>query len=470
MLALILAMLSGISGAGQPDEMARSEALNSQALGLYKAGDLQGAIGLWKQAERLAVSRDTGLTANAEVLNNLGFAYYKLGMASSDRSQLQLARAYLANTIQVDPDRWVAYLNIADTYMALQMPAEALYGYRELLRLKPDHPHADKVRAVIQALQTRQDANWKTYHGHGFHLCYPGDYRVGGTGDGGMEFMPPGGDQNCLPHCPKFLIMYTASTGGRTLEEWLLERWRFEGLEDFHLFTITPRQSRYNIDCLESVKLGDGLIGYKLHYWIQAVGSRHYYVKQDDQVVEFVSAGTGLLCEDHLPKDWILKQILESFAFDTPGPRGEGFQIYGGDAQGMDLVVRAVIPLPVATGMPARVQSLADALSKRNFRGLPIVLIDLTKQNGKLIAHIDLREGKTLQQTDVLNSWAQNFFQGTAGGRVTSQALIKTFLQEEYRGEWIDGVVFSYQGRPIMESEFEHMVGLQGIHMRKPAS
>jgi hypothetical protein len=73
---------------------------------------------------------------------------------------------------------------------------------------------------------------------------------------------------------------------------------------------------------------------------------------------------------------------------------------------------------------------------------------------------IDLRESDESPGT-----WRGGYFQGSSGGYDTQIRLMSTFLQEDHKGPWIDGVEFYYEGKP-MTSEWDHIF-LEGVKYRK---
>jgi tetratricopeptide (TPR) repeat protein len=133
-------------------ERSKSEALNKQALKLFNQGKIHEAISLWEQAVELGIIPGLGYTSNSEALNNIGFAYYKLALKSHSEEDFKLARTYLEQTLEVDPTRWVAYLNLGDLYVALDWPEEAIENYQELLELNPKYKNADKIKERIKGL------------------------------------------------------------------------------------------------------------------------------------------------------------------------------------------------------------------------------------------------------------------------------------------------------------------------------
>lgn len=119
----------------------------------------------------------------------------------------------------------------------------------------------------------------------------------------------------------------------------------------------------------------------------------------------------------------------------------------------------------VATGENAtlryKVELIADILSSIYFRNHPIDLLRIENRDGKRIAVIDLRESGI----EGASTWRGGFFQGSSGGQWTTYMLVNAFLQKDYNGEWIDGVVFYYEGEPI-SNEWDHIF-LHGVKLRK---
>ncbi|WP_051569077.1 hypothetical protein [Alkaliphilus transvaalensis] len=111
-------------------------------------------------------------------------------------------------------------------------------------------------------------------------------------------------------------------------------------------------------------------------------------------------------------------------------------------------------------------------LSKYFFSELPILFKGIDLIEGEKIATFDLREfDVNIGEEDIRNyqgkSWKGNFFQGSAGGAITSVRLIDSLLQRYYPDEWIDGIIFLYNGET--ENHYsDHVSGLVGeIHYRK---
>lgn len=96
---------------------------------------------------------------------------------------------------------------------------------------------------------------------------------------------------------------------------------------------------------------------------------------------------------------------------------------------------------------------------------MPINILRIEERNNKKIAIIDLREFIASDSTGYLPSWRTIYFQGSTGGYFTTLTLTKSFLQKDYKGKWIDGIEFYYEGKQILEGEWDH-IGLYGTIWR----
>lgn len=110
------------------------------------------------------------------------------------------------------------------------------------------------------------------------------------------------------------------------------------------------------------------------------------------------------------------------------------------------------------TPLKQELQMIADSLSSISFKNIPIHVSQIDT-NGKSIAIIDLKELDV--NGDYPRSWKGHYFQGSLGGASTEQTLIQTFLQPEFRGRWIDGLRFFYNGKPISKNKWDHLKALK---------
>lgn len=147
------------------------------------------------------------------------------------------------------------------------------------------------------------------------------------------------------------------------------------------------------------------------------------------------------------------------------------YPVYGADKEVQKTVVNFYIKLSEDLTIKEKLESIADRLSRFKFNRLPIEVVKIKKDNDDNIAIINLREhewNRSQNEADELRgiSWRSHYFQGSAGGMITSETLIRTFLQRNYDGDWVDGVEFLYEDRKITEEMSEH-IHLSGIKYRK---
>lgn len=117
---------------------------------------------------------------------------------------------------------------------------------------------------------------------------------------------------------------------------------------------------------------------------------------------------------------------------------------------------------PTSTSIEDNLKFISNKLSQIGFQNLPIEFVKFETVENKKVAVINLKE--IITDPNVPGTkWSQSFFQGSTGGEMTSTALIETFLQRDYDGEWIDGVKFLYEGGDI---QFQHTEKLSQINYR----
>lgn len=85
---------------------------------------------------------------------------------------------------------------------------------------------------------------------------------------------------------------------------------------------------------------------------------------------------------------------------------------------------------------------LAEQLSTYRFSDLPLEISEIEEMDGSKIAVINI-----LEPEDNPNAWNSFYFGGSTGGLITSETLIRSFLQKDNEvGQWVDGVRFTYNG------------------------
>ena len=119
------------------DEAVRKLAIqrNQEALDRLEQKDYPGALTLLKQASDLD-------SENSEIANNLGYIYYLLGNTDE-------AEHHLRHSLELDPERFVAYLNLADM---LGKEGESNKRLKEAARLlaKAREVHGNKPRVILR--------------------------------------------------------------------------------------------------------------------------------------------------------------------------------------------------------------------------------------------------------------------------------------------------------------------------------
>lgn len=128
--------------AGPPGKSRRIFAAEENERGVrnVRAGKYSTAVRCFKLA--------TGYDArNAEYINNLAFAEFKLG-------QYDNSIQHLYETLELDPRRAVAYLNLGDAYLRKDPNSTAVARqlYAEYLELAPDSKAAPEVKKKLDSL------------------------------------------------------------------------------------------------------------------------------------------------------------------------------------------------------------------------------------------------------------------------------------------------------------------------------
>lgn len=139
----------------------------------------------------------------------------------------------------------------------------------------------------------------------------------------------------------------------------------------------------------------------------------------------------------------------------------ESFAMYGMDKNVQQKEINFYVAIDKSITTSEKIKVLVDKLSRFKFNDLPIELVEINEENGKKIAVINLKEGEMNQGRD----WRSGYFQGSAGGTSTSYSLIETILQKKYTGEWIHGVKFLYDSKPIND-DWQHVPELSKVNYR----
>lgn len=135
--------------------------------------------------------------------------------------------------------------------------------------------------------------------------------------------------------------------------------------------------------------------------------------------------------------------------------------IYGGNAAATDIEPKLAITLPDDQTLTAELEQLTSLISRLEFCHLPIELVEVENNT----ATINLAEHEWNQDLDNPvtfpgcsgASWRSTYFQGSAGGAITSNTLLHTLLQPNSQGEWIERITFQYEGIPIEADQWDHI-------------
>lgn len=155
---------------------------------------------------------------------------------------------------------------------------------------------------------------------------------------------------------------------------------------------------------------------------------------------------------------------------NTQTPQGQYIvtSLYKGDSNAEKVEKFKELKIKSEASINDKLTYLASELSKEVFSGLEIKIESIKDENGKKIAVINLIENEEfMKATDdskyKFKSWSNNFFQGSAGGGITSKVLKETFLQRDLKAEWIDGIRFLYNGGEV---GFQHVESLSRVSYR----
>jgi tetratricopeptide (TPR) repeat protein len=104
--------------------------LNQKALALLKAGKIQEAILIWEDLYGQWLHSAFPKAGNPdEMLNNLGFAYWKLKMyVEAEKILLECKKNF--------PQRKAVYINLADVYRDMKKKKEAIAYYQQFINLE----------------------------------------------------------------------------------------------------------------------------------------------------------------------------------------------------------------------------------------------------------------------------------------------------------------------------------------------
>lgn len=131
--------------------------------------------------------------------------------------------------------------------------------------------------------------------------------------------------------------------------------------------------------------------------------------------------------------------------------------IYSIDENSLEPNESSTIEVNENLSLEDKLKAIAKELSEKKFDKLSIEVKSIDKVDGKKVATINLTDSDA-------KKWVPKF-QGSTGGAVTANTLIENFLQSnnKTKGEWVDGVKFLYNNKPI---EYEHVADLTTTQYR----
>ncbi len=177
----------------------------------------------------------------------------------------------------------------------------------------------------------------------------------------------------------------------------------------------------------------------------------------EEKITTLEAENKKLMEENEFLKDKI--QTLEGEdepIVESPQLDGEEeLPVFGADDQGK-MVFKSSVVLKTDEPLINKMQFLADELGKAVFGNLKMEAKSIEKIENKEILTINLLEGTGDKDG---KGWVDSYFQGSTGGKSTETALIETFLQREYGGRWIQGVMFTLDGEKI---NLDHVPNLAG--------
>ncbi len=126
--------------------------INKRALALLSEDKINEAISLWKSALNVAIIPGRYDTQNAELLNNLGFAYHQLGKKTGEFDAFKSAKEYLSRSQHVDNWRAIVHLNEGDLLFDMEEYLDAVHSYKFFLKLNSEYRFKDKVEEKIKMI------------------------------------------------------------------------------------------------------------------------------------------------------------------------------------------------------------------------------------------------------------------------------------------------------------------------------
>lgn len=118
------------------------------------------------------------------------------------------------------------------------------------------------------------------------------------------------------------------------------------------------------------------------------------------------------------------------------------------------LVIDSMIQMPKELEIEDKLNIIAKNVSTRYFGGREITILKIDTLAFPKTVHLELYDGfdfenPNIPEMDKYNGWYSRF-QGSSGGGFTETTLKENFLQKTYKGDWIDVLVFYWQGEEMV--------------------
>lgn len=175
--------------------------------------------------------------------------------------------------------------------------------------------------------------------------------------------------------------------------------------------------------------------------------------EKDAQILDLEETIDQLNSElDQYKKDQPITPDNSAIAFKQRPAGMLYFPVFGANP-GEEADVKGYVAIKPQAEVPDKLDTLTQGISQILFANRPMEVVELRSEDGKQIVYVDLKDE---------DQWYQ-VFQGSTGGATASQSLILSYLQNDYRNAWIDGVHFTLDGQPI---ELEHAPALEETQYR----
>lgn len=173
--------------------------------------------------------------------------------------------------------------------------------------------------------------------------------------------------------------------------------------------------------------------------------------------------------------------VLTAILKKPPAPKiiqaklpDEFFAVYGYDDQANYEQINYYVRIPKSLPLEEKLKRLANETSRLAFGGRTLEFKGIKFQANKKIAVINIQEDerfdlKNYDRKLYAASWFGGAFQGSAGGSATRYTLLETFLQPDYKGQWIEGIEYLYNGEKLPE-QIAHLTLGESPYLRKSYS